>query len=57
MNQVAIPTVLLMVVLGQSHSHRVTLRLAMSHSVGLGVKPLLRLMTLYVILFCNAHEE
>jgi len=29
----------------------------MSQSVGLGVKPLPRLMTLYVILFCNAHEN
>lgn len=31
-------------------------RLAMIQSVGLGVKPLLRL-TLYAVLFCNAHEN
>jgi len=41
----------------QRQSHKVMLRLAISQSVGLGVKPLLRLTTMYVIMFCNAHED
>jgi hypothetical protein len=57
MNQIAAPTVLLMVVLGQSQSHRVMLRLALSQSVGLGAIPYQRLMTMYVNMFCNAHED
>lgn len=57
MNQAAVPTVMLMVMLGQRQSPRVMLRLAMSQLVGLGVKPLLRLMTTYVIMFSDAHEN